>query len=104
MKEEITSENIMSKIYLIRGVKVMPDRDLAGLYGVQTAQLKRQVRRNIDRFPEDFMFELMKVEYNRFIRCQNGTLEKGKYSKSLPLLSLSREFQCFPVYETAKGP
>ncbi len=69
MKEVNRSENILSKIYLIRGVKVMLDRDLAGLYDVDTSQLKRQVRRNIDRFPEDFMFELTKEEYNRFLRC-----------------------------------
>jgi len=58
----IPDEVIMSKIYLIRGQKVMLDRDLAELYEVETKQLKRAVRRNIDRFPEDFMFELSKEE------------------------------------------
>ena len=53
----IPNEVIMSKIYFIRGRKVMLDRDLAELYGVDTKQLKRAVRRNIERFPEDFMFE-----------------------------------------------
>lgn len=48
----------MSRIYVFRDQKVMLDRDLAELYGVETKQLKRQVRRNIDRFPEDFMFNL----------------------------------------------
>ena len=61
-KLAITDEVIMSKIYLIRGKKVMIDRDLAELYGVETKQLKRAVRRNTDRFPEDFMFELTKDE------------------------------------------
>jgi hypothetical protein len=49
-------------IYLIRNVKVMLDRDLAELYGVETKRLKEQVRRNIERFSEDFMFELTKDE------------------------------------------
>ena len=53
----IPDEVIMSKIYLIRGRKVMLDRDLAELYGVDTKQLKRAVRRNIERFPEDFMLK-----------------------------------------------
>jgi len=51
-------EVVMSKIYFIRNLKVMLDRDLAELYGVETKYLKRQVKRNILRFPEDFMFEL----------------------------------------------
>ena len=53
---ERSEEAIISKIYLIRGQKVMVDRDLAALYGVENKQLKRQVRRNISRFPNDFMF------------------------------------------------
>ena len=55
-------ERITSKIYLIRGQKVMLDRDLAELYGVETRRLKEQVRRNLERFPEDFMFELTQEE------------------------------------------
>ena len=58
----IPEEVIISKIYLIRGHKVMLDRDLAELYGVETRRLKEQVRRNKDRFPEDFMFEMSKEE------------------------------------------
>ena len=58
----IPEEVIISKIYLIRGQKVMLDRDLAELYGVETKRLKEQVRRNKDRFPEDFMFEMSKEE------------------------------------------
>ena len=53
---------IQSKIYEIRGQKVMLDRDLAEMYGVQTKALNQAVKRNIDRFPEDFMFELTKEE------------------------------------------
>jgi hypothetical protein len=55
-------EKISGKIYLIRDQKVMLERDLAELYGVETALLKRAVRRNRDRFPNDFMFELSKSE------------------------------------------
>jgi hypothetical protein len=62
----------------------MLDRDLAQLYGVKTKHLVRQVRRNIERFPADFMFQLTREEYREVLRCQFGTLEKGKYSKYLP--------------------
>jgi len=57
-QEIIPDEVIMSKIYLIRGRKVMLDRDLADLYGVETKVLKQTVRRNKKRFPSDFMFEM----------------------------------------------
>jgi hypothetical protein len=69
-------EKISGKIYLIRGQKVMLDRDLAELYEVETKQLKRAVRRNIDRFPKDFMFELTKNELESW-RYQFGT-SKGE--------------------------
>ncbi|GAB1858701.1 hypothetical protein MHTCC0001_35410 [Flavobacteriaceae bacterium MHTCC 0001] len=64
MSDKITIPNevIINKIYVIRGQKVMLDRDLAELYDVQTRRLKEQVRRNINRFPEEFMFELTKEE------------------------------------------
>lgn len=55
----------------------MLDRDLAALYEVETAQLKRAVRRNIERFPDDFMFELTKQELDDW-RCQSGTSNRGK--------------------------
>ncbi len=55
-------ESITNKIYFIRDHKVMLDRDLAELYGVETKWLKEQVRRNISRFPEDFMFVLSESE------------------------------------------
>ena len=72
----VAEEAIVSKIYLIRGQKVMIDRDLSELYGVETKQLKRQVRRNIDRFPEDFMFELSDEELQEW-RSQIGTSNEG---------------------------
>ena len=74
---------ITEKIYQIRGVSVMTDKDLALLYGVQTKQLNRAVKRNIERFPEDFMFQLTKEEC---LRCQFGTLntEQGQHLKYMP--------------------
>jgi hypothetical protein len=65
MSKEVSvpSEVIVSKIYEIRGFKVMLDRDLAELYGVETRVLKQAVRRNEKRFPEDFMFEMDKEEF-----------------------------------------
>ncbi|MBK1442672.1 ORF6N domain-containing protein [Parapedobacter sp. ISTM3] len=57
----------MNQIYYIRGQKVMLDRDLASLYGVETRVLKQAVRRNIDRFPEDFMFEVSEDELNLMV-------------------------------------
>jgi hypothetical protein len=79
-KEEL----IAGEIYKIRGFKVLLDADLSVLYGVETKVLKRAVRRNIERFPDDFMFELSLKEYNS-LRSQIGTLEKGKHSKYLPM-------------------
>ena len=70
-------ERIASKIYLMRSVKVMLDRDLAELYNVETSQLKRAVRRNIVRLPSDFMFELTKTELENW-RCQFGTSKSDK--------------------------
>ena len=62
---------IKNKIYWIRGEQVMLDSDLAQLYGVETKQLKRQVRRNAIRFPDDFMFQLSEDEFAS-LRCQKG--------------------------------
>jgi phage regulator Rha-like protein len=75
-------EIIERKIYLIRGHKVLLDSDLAELYGVEVKQLKRQVRRNINRFPEDFMFQLQKEE-NESLRSHFGTLKRGEHAKYL---------------------
>jgi hypothetical protein len=76
---------IQSKIYEIRGVKVMLDRDLAELYQVTTGNLNKAVKRNIRRFPPDFMFQLTKEEWDS-LRFQIGILEvgRGKYTKFLP--------------------
>lgn len=76
-------EVIQDKIYLIRGQKVILDRDLAQLYGVTTGNLNKAVKRNLDRFPEDFMFQLTIEEANAS-RFQIGTLKKGENIKYLP--------------------
>lgn len=83
MKALIPVEMIEKKILLIRGEKVMLDADLAELYEVEVKHLKRQVRRNIDRFPVDFMIQLSKEEYES-LRRHFGTLKRGEHSKYLP--------------------
>jgi hypothetical protein len=68
----VPDEIVLNKIYVIRGEKVMIDRDLAELYGVETKRLKEAVRRNLNRFPEDFMFEMDKEEFQNW-RTQFAT-------------------------------
>ncbi len=85
MSVVIPQEVIEQKIYLIRGKKVMLDKDLAQLYGVPTKRLKEQVRRNPRRFPNDFMFELTWEEAETLAsRSHFATLKKGKNIKYLP--------------------
>ncbi len=79
MEKEL--EMINSKIYTIRGLKVMLDRDLADLYQVETRRLNEQVKRNISRFPADFMFQLTKDEVSR---SQFAILKQGQNIKYLP--------------------
>jgi hypothetical protein len=76
MSNAISVEVIATKILLIRGKRIMLDKDLAKLYEVDTGQLTRQVRRNIDRFPEDFMFQLTKDELQNLM-CQIGISSWG---------------------------
>jgi phage regulator Rha-like protein len=77
-------ERIVSRIFWIRGKKVMIDRDLAALYGVQTRVLNQAVRRNKTRFPGDFMFQLRKPEFES-LRSQIVTLKgRGRHPKYLP--------------------
>jgi phage regulator Rha-like protein len=68
-----TFENIEQQIYILRGQKVMLDSDLATLYGVSTKRLNEQVKRNLMRFPEDFMFQLTTEEVAEFLRSQFAT-------------------------------
>jgi hypothetical protein len=79
----LAEEKILNKIYYIREHKVMLDRDLAKLYGVETKRLKEQVNRNLNRFPKHFMFELTQKEHD-ILRSQNATLKQGGHSKYQP--------------------
>lgn len=79
----LPDNTIIRKIYLFRGQNVLLDMDLALLYEVETGYLKRQVKRNIERFPSDFMFELIPEEYNS-LRSQIGILKRGAHSKYMP--------------------
>lgn len=77
---------IQNKIYEIRGQRVMLDFDLAELYGIETKNLKKDVRRNLERFPSDFMFELNNSEFNSLknsMKFQNGTSRQGGIAYAL---------------------
>jgi len=79
----VPTEIIAGKILLIRGQKVMLDRDLAELYGVTTGNLNKAVSRNLKRFPGDFMIQLIKNE-SESLRFQFGSLKRGQHTKYLP--------------------
>jgi hypothetical protein len=79
----VSEETIVEKIYIIRGQKVMLDRDLAEMYGVEVRVLNQAVKRNSIRFPEDFMFQLTKEEDDS-LRSQFVILKRGKHSKYFP--------------------
>ena len=66
-------ENIEKRIAVCRGVQVMLDSDVAELFGVDTGQLNRQMKRNLSRFPKDFCFQPSNLELKDILRCQNGT-------------------------------
>ena len=87
MNKIVVSDNIKieNMIYEIRGKNVMLDSDLAMLFGYETKQLNRQVLRNINRFPENYCFQITDTEYIS-LRCQNGTLKngRGEHRKYLP--------------------
>ena len=87
MNKIVVSDNIKieNMIYEIRGKNVMLDSDLAMLFGYETKQLNRQVLRNINRFPENYCFQITDTEYIS-LRCQNGTLKngRGEHQKYLP--------------------
>jgi hypothetical protein len=83
MNEIISSKEIITRIFHIRGSKVMLDFHLAALYELETRFLKQQVKRNIDRFPEDFIFQLSQAEWKEVItNCDN--LGSVKFSPSTP--------------------
>jgi hypothetical protein len=86
----VPAEIVENRIFVIRGIKVMIDKDLADLYGVSTKRLNEQVKRNIKRFPADFMFKLSMIEAEIVLgiqeqsRSQIATLKKGQNIKYLP--------------------
>ena len=98
VKDEINIENL---IYEIRGVQVMLDSDLARLYNCTngTKDINKAVKRNLERFPETFMFRLTNEEFNS-LRFQTGTsnVKGGRRYSPMPLLS--KEWLCYPVYCT----
>ena len=77
-QNEVGKTQIEERIFNIRGRQVMIDRDLALLYQVEVAQMNRQVKRNLERFPDDFMFQLTKGEWDS-LKCQNGIVTFLKY-------------------------
>ena len=77
----IADEIIISKIHLLRGQKVMLDKDLANLYNVTTGNLNKTVRRNLKRFPQDFMFHLTEDEFKKRM-FQNGISSLGRHTKN----------------------
>ena len=79
----LSQHDIEKLIFTVRGEQVLIDRDLAYVYQVEVKQMNRQVKRNIERFPEDFMFQLTKDEYNS-LKCQNGTSNSTRWRRLPP--------------------
>lgn len=80
---QLAVATIQSKIAFVRNQQILLDRDLAKLYGVDVSQMNRQVKRNIERFPDDFMFQLTQEEY-KVLKCQNGISNKRGGDRRLP--------------------
>lgn len=97
-KLSIIPERIESKIFLIRGKKVMLDKDLAILYGVETKRLNEAVRRNRERFPYDFMFQLNERESDVFLRSQIATLENSNLKSQIATSSLRGKHRKYLAY------
>jgi hypothetical protein len=96
MSALVPRERIEQTILLIRGHRVMLDADLADLYGVETKAFNRAVTRNMERFPDDFMFRLTRKEYED-LRYHFGTSRWGGRRYCL-MYSLSRVLQCYPAF------
>ena len=92
----IPDEVIISKIYLIRGLKVMLDLQLAELYGIETRRLNEQVKRNLDRFPADFMFQLNQEEYKNL--KSHFAISSWGEDVNCHMLSRNMVFSCLPAY------
>ena len=95
----VLEENILEKIFLIRGQKVMLDKDLAEMYGVPTSRLNEAVKRNILRFPEDFMFQLTEVEFQSLISQIAISKKKGRVvPENHPMPSQNKVLLCYQAY------
>jgi len=82
-KPIVPDQVLMSRIYVLRGQSIMMDKDLAELYGVKAKRLREQVRRNLERFPDNFMFQLTDEEVERMV-TQNAAPSKQHFGGSLP--------------------
>jgi len=85
-EQSLTTQRIESFIFAIRGQRIIIDRDLAQIYGVKTSRLNEQVKRNKERFPEDFVFQLTREETETWIRSRSqiATMKRGQNVKYLP--------------------
>mgnify|MGYP002626714869 CR=1 FL=1 len=89
-KEILTVELIRNCVYMIRGQQVMLDSDLAGIYGYELKAMNQQVKRNIERFPEDFMFQLKQEEIpSEYIKSQFVTLNESGNKRGLHVKKIS---------------
>ena len=103
MKELINLNEIRNHIYIIRGQQVMLDSDLANIYGYEVKRLNEQVKRNIERFPEDFMFQLTINEIPESLKSQFATLnisnnKRGEHIKRCLMLLANKEYICLQQF------
>ena len=94
----VIPDRIESKIFLIKGKKTMLDSDLSALYGVETKRLNEAVRRNIERFPSDFMFQLNERENDMFLRSQIATLKNMNLKSQIATSSFRGKHRKYPTY------
>jgi len=98
MNANLIDEKVVSKIYLLRGKKIIIDKDLAELYGVETKVLNQAVKRNRKRFPADFMFQMNKTEFenwkSQFVTSNSYKMASENYHSFLQ----SREWQFYRVF------
>lgn len=100
-KELITTDDIRSKVYIIRGQQVMLDKDLAEIYGYDVKRLNKQVKRNINRFPEDFMFQLKTSEITESLKSQIATLNVSKNKRGMHIKKMPFAFTEQGIYMLA---
>ena len=100
-KELITTDDIRSKVYIIRGQQVMLDKDLAEIYGYDVKRLNEQVKRNINRFPEDFMFQLKASEITESLKSQIATLNVSKNKRGMHIKKMPFAFTEQGIYMLA---